>query len=143
MAKTQPSRRRRQAELQETEEAMRARGVIPFLRPTHVENREWLKLTGFNARFKPGTDQEQIACEVENENGTFFTLGVRDGSPDHRVLFRALGSNWKTWSGSVQVTIVTGRNGDTQFVNVMAADPEPPVWDGSGPPHPADTDEQN
>jgi hypothetical protein len=95
-------------------------------------------LTGFNTLRDQGTEREQITCEVENENGTRFSLGVRQGSPDHRILFHALGRDWRGWQGTVTVTIAQGRNADVSFVNVKAADRGEPVWSGDGPPHPAD-----
>jgi hypothetical protein len=123
----------------ESDEAIRARGVTPFLRPEHVRTGEVLKLTGFNSVRERDTDREQIVCEVENEIGESFSLGVRSGSPDHRVLHRALGPDSRKWIGSVEVKIVDGRQRDTQFVNVVSADRGAPVWDGGALP--VDSDE--
>ena len=118
----------------ESDASIRARGVTPFLRPEHVATGEWLKLTGFNAMKDRDTDREQIICEVENENGESFSLGVRTGSPDHRVLHRTFGNDFRKYAGSVKVKIVDGRTRGTQFVNVAAASADVPVWDGGAPP---------
>ncbi len=117
----------------ESDEAIRARGLTPFLRPEHVIDGEWLKLTGFNAIKGRDTDDEQIICEVENEHGHTYSLGVRDGSPDHRILHRTLGTNPKRWAGGVKVTIANGRTAGAKFVNVAEADTHGPVWDGPAP----------
>ena len=123
-----------------SDDDLRAQGFAPFLRPEHCAEGEWLQLTGFNALFRTGTEQEQITCEVENENGNQFKLGIRRGSPDNRILFHALGKDWRQWEGSVQVTIATGKrpgaNGTpVRFVNVKAADAHPPDWSEHEPPH--------
>lgn len=129
---TRPTRER------ESEQSMRDRGITPFIRPEHVHDGEWLKLTGFNAIRERNTDREQFTCEVENENGTVFTLGIRNGSPDHRILHRRFGADFRSWVGAVQVTIGEGRKGGS-FVNVKDADTDSPIWDG-GPPAPSDDD---
>jgi hypothetical protein len=120
---------------------MRARNLTPFLRPEHVISGESLKLTGFNAMRDRDTDREQVICEVENEHGHTFSLGVRTGSPDHRILHRTFGESFRQWRGTVTVTIAPGRTRDhAGFVNVKSADTDYPVWDGGAPPHPADSD---
>lgn len=124
----------------ESDESMRARNVTPFLRPEHVSDGEWLKLTGFNAMKDRDTDREQYILEVENEHGHTFSLGIRTGSPDHRIFHRSFGEAFRQWRGSVQVTIADGRRGDVQFVNVKAVDHDWPVWDGSSAPAHSDDD---
>src|SRR4051812_41249143 len=74
-----------------TDEQVRAQGFNPFVRPEHVSEGQRLKLTGFNRKKDQGTPREQIVCEVETEAGDTFDLGVRVGSPDHRILHKALG----------------------------------------------------
>jgi len=128
-----------------SDDELRAKGFAPFLRPEHCAEGEWLMLTGFNALYKPGTEQEQITCEVENENGNQFKLGIRQGSPDHRILHHAFGHDWRGWKGSVQVTIATGKrkadDGSTvKFVNVKEADNQVPDWSDKEPPPPSDDD---
>jgi len=102
-----------------TDDQIRAKDMNPFLRPEHAKNGEAFKLTGWN-RQNPAKDQ--IIVEVENEQGLKFDLGVREGSPDHRKLWRALGPEWRGWRGGVSVEIVPGRNAGTSFVNVATAD---------------------
>lgn len=148
MAKRSPSRASAApaARPRMTDDQLRAKGFVPFLRPEHCQDGEWFQLTGFNALHMPGTEREQITCEVENENGNQFTLGVRQGSPDHRILHHAFGKDWRGWAGSVQVTIADGRrrdanNNKVQFVNVKAADTRPPVWSADEPPPHGDDDQ--
>lgn len=109
-----------------SDDAVRERGFNPFLRPEHVSDGESLQLTGFNTKRKSAGGADQIVCEVQTEQGHTFDLGVRIGSPDHRTLHRALGSDYEKWSGTVVVTIREGR--DTAFVNVASADVDPPMW---------------
>lgn len=117
----------------ESDDSIRNRGLTPFLRPEHVAEGEWLKLTGFNSVRERDTDREQIVCEVENESGHTFSLGVRNGSPDHRVLHRTFGGDHRRWIGGVKVTIAEGtKQRGTRFVNVAEADKTGPIWDGPG-----------
>ncbi len=93
-----------------TDAEIRDRGMNPFLRPAHCTDGESFALTGW-ARYKDG----QIIIEVEN------TTGVREGSPDHRILHKALGADWKTWAGFLTVKIAAGKKAGTSFVNVATA----------------------
>lgn len=128
-----------------SDDQLRARNMMPFLRPNHVTENEQLRLTGFNALRDQGTAKEQIICEVENEAGTQFNLGIRMGSPDHRVMHRNIGPDWRSWRGSVTVTIARGRvAGHPGFVNVKDASRFAAQWDTQGgdePPPPSDEDQ--
>ena len=96
----------------------------PFLRPEHVKDGEALKLTGWS-RLSP--DQTQIIVEVENERGALFDLGIREGSPDHKIMFKAFGRDWRKWpTGGILVSIVEGRKEGTSFVNIAGADVNEP-----------------
>lgn len=109
-----------------SDDDVRSQGFNPFIRPEHVKEGQALKLTGFNRKKDIGTPREQIVCEVETAAGDTFDLGVRTGSPDHRVLHRALGSDWEKWHGAVIVTI---RQRDTvAFVNIASAEPDEPPF---------------
>ena len=101
-----------------SDEEIRARGFSPFLRPEHTVEGEIFQLTGWTNKH---TDGRQIIVEVENSKGLTFSLGVRIGSPDHRVLFKALGVDWALWAGSIIVTIVDGQRNNMKFVNVHSA----------------------
>lgn len=108
--------------------AMRAKGFAPFMRPEHITHpNEWFLLTGWNV---PDPAKRQIKVEIENDKGETFTLGVREGSPDHRLLFRTFGSNHLEWkNGSVKVKAVEGTRGDgARFVNIAELDENPPLW---------------
>jgi hypothetical protein len=95
----------------------------PFLRPEHTQNGEAFKLTGW---VRQSPDKTQIIVEVENENGAIYDLGVREGSPDHRKLFKAMGSDWRQWRGGILVEVGPGRQAGTSFVNVASADHNEP-----------------
>jgi len=114
-ATTQPTARKSRL----TDDQIRGKDMNPFLHPEHTNNGEAFKLTGW-VRQSPAKDQ--IIIEVESEAGLLFDLGVREGSPDHRKLFKALGADWRTWRGGIIVSVVPGRNPGTSFVNVAAAD---------------------
>lgn len=121
MAKrTPPSRVPKRAK---TDDQVREEGFTPFLRAEHTKEGEAFALTGWN---KEHADGQQIICEVENAEGTQYSLGVRKGSPDHRVLHKALGADWQNWRGGLTVTLRAGKQGDMVFVNVAAADKSDP-----------------
>lgn len=102
--------------------AMRARGFTPFLRPEHTGNGEYFRLTGFNQ-----DDGTQFKIEVANEKGDCYTLGVRKGSPSHRIMYHALGEDPLKWRGGVSIVLTPGTRGDgVVFVNVATADQEEP-----------------
>lgn len=108
-----------------SDEQMRARGMTPFLRPEHVsKDIPEFRMTGFNRKGNDG----QFLCDVERGDGDIFTLGIREGSPDHRVLFNAFGGDYTRWTGTVAVKIVNGRQAGTQFVNVESASKSAPAW---------------
>jgi hypothetical protein len=105
----------------EVDQQIREKGKNPFVRPEHVIDGEELSLTGFNYLGKDG----QFCVTVQKmTDGTKFTLGIREGSPDHEKFFEAFGTNdFHAWApGSVTVTIGKGsRPGtDVSFVNVKA-----------------------
>lgn len=126
-----------------SDDELRQRGFTPFLRPEHTTEGDVLALTGFNSIRDANTEREQILCEVETEGGQKFTLGIRQGSPDHRVMHHALGASWRMWKGSVTITLADGRKGG-RFCNVKAASRQEPLWyyDGSDndDPGPGDAD---
>lgn len=127
-----------------TDDQLRARNMMPFLRPNHVQENEQLRLTGFNN----AREDNQIVCEVENEAGQSFNLGVRRGSPDHRVMHKTLGADYNRWTGHVVVTISKARtSGHPGFVNIKDASRFPAAWDtmsgGDEPPPHSDEDQES
>ena len=105
----------------EIDQQIRDKGKNPFLRPEHTTEGEELALTGFNFMGKVG----QFCVTVQRmTDGTKFTLGIREGSPDHERFYEAFGSNdYRTWApGSVTITIGKGSRpgADVSFVNVKA-----------------------
>lgn len=127
-----------QGNARSTDSQLREKGFVPFLRPEHVRNGEQLGLTGFNSIRDRDTAREQFACEVLNEKGEDFLMGIRPGSPDHHKLFKALGDDWRKWRGTVVVELGKGSRGGS-FVNVGAVSDGPPDWSDSEPA--ADTQE--
>ncbi len=128
MAKRQPRNRPASDRPAPDDAAMRAKGFAPFMRPEHISNpNEWFLLTGWNVA-EP--EKKQIKVEIENEKGDTFVLGVREGSPDHRLLFRTFGAETREWrNGGLKVKAVEGSRGDgARFVNIAEADPNPPIW---------------
>ena len=117
------ARRKTVGRERQTDEEVRSRGFNPFLRPEHCTDGELLALTGFNSQ-----GDGQIKCEVQNERGETFTLGVRQGMPDHRILHHALGADWSRWAGTVKIKHGAGREGPAQFCNVDSAQRDYPFW---------------
>jgi hypothetical protein len=133
MAKRQAANRRTASTpARMTDTQLRDKGFAPFLRPEHVRTGEQLELSGFNSIRDRGTEREQFACEVTNEKGESFVLGVREGSPDHRKMFQAFGPDYKTWRGTVIVEVGTGSRGG-EFVNVSAVSDDQPDWADTTP----------
>jgi hypothetical protein len=112
------------------DDAMREKGFSPFLRPEHTRENEWFLMTGWNVIGLDSKKLPQIKIELQNEQGQNFVLGVREGSPDHRILFHAFGSqDYRAWpKGAIKVKVVAGTQGDMRFINVAEADPDPPIW---------------
>jgi len=102
-----------------SDDQVRERGMNPFLRPEHTKDHEPFKLTGWK---RQNAEKDQIIIEVENERGAIFDLGIREGSPDHRKLWKAMGADWRSWTGGITVQIVAGKLAGTKFVNVATAD---------------------
>lgn len=106
-----------------TDDQVRAEGYTPFLRPEHTKNGAAFSVTGWNTEHRDG---KQIIVEVMDEDGVKFSLGIRKGSPDHRILHQALGSDWANWRGGLIVEFRKGTVGDMEFVNVASADTNDP-----------------
>lgn len=107
-----PARARR------SDDELREQGFTPFLRPEHCKDGEWFRLTGFNQ-----DDGQQYKAEVANESGTTYTLGIRKGSPSHRIMHHTFGGSIDAWkNGGIEVKLVPGNRGDgVVFVNVGSA----------------------
>lgn len=118
-----------------SDEELRDKGFTPFLRAEHVSDGEWLKATGFNSLRERDTALEHFLVEVETEAGLAFSLRIRPGSPDHRILYRTFGAELKRWIGGIRVKLVAGREAGRYFVNVEDADRSGPVWDGPSAAH--------
>lgn len=113
------------ARTKKTEATKEARGnqeFNQFLRASDIGNSEGdsatLVLTGFN-HFRPnGTYGPEWVVEVKNESGKFFDFSIREGSPNHRKLFRTFGSEPARWKGNIEVNLQRS-NQDRLFVNII------------------------
>lgn len=114
------------------DQAIRARGGVPFLRAEHIglRGREWFELTGLNVMKHRDTDNEQVNCEIRNQRGELFQIGIRWGSPDHRRMHHAFGSEWRRWSGAVLMAAARGDRPGQIFVNVAEC-ADTPQWNVS------------
>jgi hypothetical protein len=102
-----------------TDDQVREEGFTPFIRPEHTKTGEAFRVTGWN---KPHADGQQYIVEIANAKGVEFSLGVRIGSPDHKILHKALGPDFMKWQGGLIVEIRQGNRGTgVGFVNVAAA----------------------
>jgi hypothetical protein len=111
------------AKQRKTDDQVRQDGFTPFLRPEHTKNGAHFNVTGWNTAHKDG---KQYIVEVQDEAGELYSMGVRIGSPDHRILQKALGADWANWKGGLSVQIRKGNQGDVSFVNVATADKAQP-----------------
>lgn len=117
-----------------TEQQIRDRGGVPFVRPESIaRNGTWFELTGFNIMRGRDTDDEQVVCEVRAQNGALYSIGIRSGSPDHRRIFHAFGSNFREWAGAVRLVVGEGSRPGSAFVNVAEAIDGAAPWTGAAP----------
>jgi uncharacterized protein YjaZ len=61
-----------------------------------------LVLTGW-VRRTVGKYGPQIVVELTHPNGRTYDFGVKEGSPNHRMLFRAMGRDETKWAGAIVV----------------------------------------
>lgn len=84
-------------------------GYNPFLKVEHVNESgpTRLDLTGW-VRRTTGRYGPQIVIEVVNKrDGRTYDLGIKEGSPNHRMMFRGMGMDEKKWAGYIIVEIGT------------------------------------
>lgn len=65
-----------------------------------------LRMTGW-ARRTVGKFGPQIVLEVTDSNGKLWDFGIKDGSPNHRMIFRACGRDETQWAGVLVVEVET------------------------------------
>lgn len=83
-----------------------ATGYNPFLKaedltgggPVSLTLTGWVRRTV--GRFGP-----QVVIEVTHPDGRTFDFGVKEGSPNHRMLWRGFGRNERDWQGSIVVEV--------------------------------------
>jgi hypothetical protein len=83
-----------------------ASGYNPFLKAEDVSDRgpTSLTLTGW-VRRTVGRYGPQVVIEVTHPDGRTFDFGIKEGSPNHRMLWRGFGRNEKDWQGSIIVEV--------------------------------------
>jgi len=82
-------------------------GYNPFLKvadlgrgPVRLDLTGWVRRTV--GRFGP-----QIVIEVHAPGGRTFDFGIKDGSPNHRMMFRGMGRDETKWEGAIIVEVET------------------------------------
>lgn len=100
----------------------------PFLRASDigpVGMRVMLALTGFNHTKPNGTYGPEIVIEVRlPESEEYYDFSIREGSPNHRRLFRMYGTEIKSWRGRVMVEVQSSQNG-RDFIAVIDGEKAP------------------
>lgn len=86
----------------ETEQS--ANGYNPFLKVEDIDagTATELTLTGW-VRRTVGRFGPQVVIEVKHPDGRTYDFGIKDGSPNHRMLWRGFGRDEKLWAGSIVV----------------------------------------
>jgi hypothetical protein len=91
-----------------------ATGYNPFLKVENISahGATELRLTGW-VRRTIGRYGPQIVIEVTTPDGRTFDFGIKEGSPNHRMIFRGMGRDETKWEGRLivevgQFTIGTG-----------------------------------
>lgn len=81
-----------------------SRGYNPFLKVEDIEasGATELTLTGWIRR-TVGRYGPQVVIEVTHPDGKTYDFGIKDGSPNHRMLWRGFGRDEKQWAGSIIV----------------------------------------
>ena len=92
-----------------------------FLRSEHigkVGDTTTLKLSGFNRRKPNGTFGPEIVMDVADKSGHKYDFSIREGSPNHRMMFDAFGDDERTWKGSIQVEVIENERSGRAFVAI-------------------------
>lgn len=82
-----------------------------------------LVLTGFNRRHPKGTYGPEIIVEAVDSNGVAYDFSMREGSPNHRKLFRAFGDDERKWKGAIAVKVQLSAN-KREFVSITEVEPD-------------------
>ena len=84
--------------------AQTASGLNPFLKSDHIAptGPTRLRLTGWTRR-STGQFGPQIIVEVTLPDGRTFDFAMKEGSPNHRMLWRGMGADERKWAGSLVV----------------------------------------
>lgn len=99
--------------------------VNPFLKAADLKpGHNLLLLTGWTRRVPPHVARgisfpEQIVIEVQTENEKLFDFGIGVGSPNHKMLHKAMGPTEQHWRGTIVVERQQGRN--APFIAIVEA----------------------
>lgn len=76
----------------------------PFLKVDHInaQGPTRFNLTGY-VRSSIGAFGPQVVIEVQGPNGVMYDFAVKEGSPNHRMLWRAFGGDTSKWRGHIIV----------------------------------------
>lgn len=80
-------------------------GYNPFLKVEHLDRGPIeLQLTGW-VRRAVGRYGPQIVIEVTTPDGRTWDFGIKEGSPNHRMIFRGMGRDETKWAGRLVVEV--------------------------------------
>lgn len=81
-------------------------GYNPFLKAEDLDSKSKhrLELTGW-VRRTVGRYGPQVVIEVRDATGRTWDLGVKDGSPNHRMIWRGMGRDETKWAGALIVEV--------------------------------------
>jgi hypothetical protein len=110
-----------------------ASGYNPFLKAEFLgTGRTELELTGW-VRRTVGQFGPQIVMEVRDSEGKLWDFAIKDGSPNHRMMFRGFGRNETKWEGRISVEVQTfklqgGRRSSNPGIAIVECDPDNPPY---------------
>lgn len=95
-----------------------ATGYNPFLKADDLPEGEAIELTltGW-VRRTVGRFGPQVVIEVTTPGGKTFDFGIKDGSPNHRMIWRGMGRDENKWAGSIVVERKQFRMGNGRLSN--------------------------
>lgn len=81
-------------------------GYNPFLKVDNIDSHRptALELTGWVRRTE-GRYGPQIVIEVKTPDGRLWDFGIKEGSPNHRMIFRSMGRDENKWAGVLVVEV--------------------------------------
>ena len=113
---------------QATSKTERNSDFNPFIRASDVGpvgTRVSLALTGFNHTKPNGTFGPEIVIEVRlPDDEKYYDFSIREGSPNHRKLFRSMGNDISRWRGVINCEVQSSQTG-RDFISIMDMEKAP------------------